>query len=152
MSHERAHGPSEKPPMTRIRTKRDLTGPLRVQAEEWEIWRGESRSRCSLQLNVLGGGNLQDGEFAGLEREDGEKEETEHETYGGAQVACRKNEHSIPPTYYTRLWLAWVAIYSCRISTRSEKHGSLRIRPGAGTSHSSPGSGGQGTAESRTGR
>lgn len=27
--------------------------------------------------------DLQDGEFAGLEREDGEKEETEHEADGG---------------------------------------------------------------------
>jgi hypothetical protein len=104
------------------------------------------------QLDVLGGSNLQNGEFAGLEREDGEKEEAEHETDGGAQVTCREDEHSIPSTYYTRLWLAWAAIYSCRVSTRSDKHGSLRIRPDAGTSRSSPGSGGQDTAGSRTGR
>jgi hypothetical protein len=60
---------------------------------------GDSRSRCSLQLNVLGEGNLQDGEFTGLERKDGKEEETKHETDGGAQVTCRKDEHSIPSTY-----------------------------------------------------
>lgn len=64
---------------------------------------GGDESRYSLQLNALGDGNLQDGEFAGLEREDGEKEETEHEADGGSHIACRKDEHSVPSTHYMQL-------------------------------------------------
>lgn len=66
------------------------------------------------------GGNLQDREFAGLERQDGEQEETYHETDGGAQITCAEDEHTVPPTHYTQPMLVCL---SSSIGYHVNKHG-----------------------------
>lgn len=50
-------------------------------------------------LMALREGNLQNSEFAGLEREDWKQEEADHKADGGAQVTSAKDEHPIPTTH-----------------------------------------------------
>lgn len=65
------------------------------------MWKGGWGRKRKMQkgLMALKGGNLQNSEFAGLEREDWKEEEADHKADGGAQVTGAKDEHPIPTTH-----------------------------------------------------
>lgn len=68
---------------------------------EGAIWSGSCKQDKDndREARVTLGHDLQDGEFSGLEREDWEEEETDHEAYGCTQVTGTEDEHAIPTTH-----------------------------------------------------
>lgn len=102
VSLELAHGPSDKPLMTRVTVWRDLSARLRSKLKKDKMEGGGSiaiqpADECTRRVSE----DLQDGKFARLEREDREKEETEHEADGSAEITSSKDEHPIPSAYYS---------------------------------------------------
>ena len=58
-----------------------------------------------MEILVASGKNLQNGEFAGFQRQHREEKKAKKEANGGTKVACHKYEHPIPSTYCISLVL-----------------------------------------------
>jgi hypothetical protein len=68
-------------------------------------------------------GNLQDREFTRFECQNREQEEADHETNGGTQITCAKDEHTVPPTHYTQSVLVSLSTLLLSGCNHINKHG-----------------------------